>query len=433
MITKDTTSQPTDISRCSAATNGMNKKRILIFSLTYDPFIGGAEVAVRNITDRLFDFEFDMITLRLGGDLPRYEKIGNIHVHRIGFTGYKKERAKDMVVRFPLSLNKYLFPFLAVRYAMGLHQKHPYDAVWSIMANYAGFAALFFKKKFPKVPFVLTLQEGDPIEHILYRVRFVRGWFQEIFDRADIIQGISTFLIETFAKKTMKYRGHTVVIPNGVDVSLFSQKISEGDKQNIRNVLEKKYGAIFSSDDAWLITTSRLVRKNAVDDIIRALAFLPPRVKFLVVGSGPEESSLRGLTKKERVAGRVVFVGSVESSELPRYLHSADIFVRPSRSEGMGNSFIEAMAAGLPIIGTPVGGITDFLKDGETGLFCKVNNPKSIAMQVKRLLEDAVLRERLVARAFVMVAEKYDWDMIARDMKERVWFRVFGGPNGKKS
>lgn len=411
----------------------MNKKRILIFSLTYDPFIGGAEVAVRNITDRLFDVEFDMITLRLSGDLPRYEKIGNVHVHRIGFTGCKKERAKDMVVRFPLSLNKYLFPFLAARYATALHQKHPYDAVWSIMANYAGFAALFFKKKFPKVPFVLTLQEGDPIEHILRRVRFVQGWFQEIFSRADIIQGISTFLVEAFAKKTMKYRGPTVVIPNGVDVPLFSQRISEGDKQNIRDVLEKKYGAVFSSNDVWLITTSRLVLKNAVDDIIRALAFLPPRVKLLIVGAGPDETSLWALVKKEDMMKRVVFAQSVDSAELPRYLHCADIFVRPSRSEGMGNSFIEAMATGLPVIGTPVGGITDFLKDGETGLFCEVNNPESIALQVERLMKDTALREKITANAFAMVEEKYDWDMIARDMKERVWFPIFGGSNGKKS
>lgn len=390
----------------------------------YDPFIGGAEVALRNITDRISDFEFDMVTLRMSPYLPRYEKIGNVNVHRIGFAGLKKGAAKDMVVRFPLSLNKYLFPFLAARYAKKLHWKNSYDAVWSMMANYAGFAALFFKKKFPEVPFVLTLQEGDPIEHILRRTRFVRGTFQEIFNRADVIQGISTFLIDTFAKKTMKYTGPVVVIPNGVDVPLFSQKISEGEKQNIRNVLEKKHRAVFSRDDVWLITTSRLVRKNAVDDVIRALAFLPPRVKFLIVGTGPDETSLRALVKKEHVDGRVVFAQSVASAELPRYLHCADIFVRPSRSEGMGNSFIEAMAVELPVIGTPVGGIPDFLKDGDTGLFCEVNNPKSVAAQVKRLIADRALRERLVSNAFALVKEKYDWDTIAKEMQEKVFKKI---------
>ncbi|MBI5005274.1 MAG: glycosyltransferase family 4 protein [Candidatus Lloydbacteria bacterium] len=397
------------------------KKRILIFSLMYEPFVGGAEVAVRNITDRLPDFLFDMVTLRLNRSLPRHEQVGNVRVHRIGFTGWgkRKESAKNTVVRFPLSLNKYLFPFLAVRYAKKLHRKNPYDAAWSIMANYAGFAAMFFKKKFPHVPFVLTLQEGDPIAHILRRVRFVRGWFQEIFDRADIIQGISTFLIEVFAKKTMKYRGPTEVIPNGVDVALFSQKVSQEERQRGRAALG------FSRDDILLISTSRLVHKNAVDDVIRSLAFLPPQVKFLVVGAGPDEAFLRALAQIQHVSERIVFIKSVDSAEVPRYLSIADIFVRPSRSEGMGNSFIEAMAAGLPVIGTPVGGIIDFLKDGETGLFCEVDKPESVAAQVKRLMEDKALREKISANARAMVEEKYDWNIIAKQMKEKVFERMF--------
>lgn len=401
--------------------NEKNKKRILIFSLMYEPFVGGAEIAVRNITDRLSDFSFDMITLRLNRNLPKYEQVGNMRVHRIGFVGYKKENAKNMIVRFPISFNKYLFPFLAARYAKKLHRKNSYDAVWSIMANYAGFAAMFFKKKFPRVPFVLTLQEGDPIEHILRRVRFVRTWFGRIFERADMIHGISTFLIEMFAKKAMRYKGPVVVIPNGANVPLFSGKVSQDEKQATRASLG------FSSDDTLLVTTSRLVPKNAVDDVIRALAFLSPRVKFLVVGAGPEEVFLRALAKTERVSERIVFVKSVDSIELPRYLSCADIFVRPSRSEGMGNSFIEAMAAGLPVIGTPVGGIIDFLKDGETGLFCEVDNPQSIAEQVERLIENSALREHIVTKAFEMVKEKYDWDMIAKQMKEKV-FDMVGHP-----
>jgi len=64
-----------------------NKKKILIFSTAYCPFVGGAEVAVKEITDRLGeDFEFDMITARLDNSLPRYEKIGNVDVHRVGFS-----------------------------------------------------------------------------------------------------------------------------------------------------------------------------------------------------------------------------------------------------------------------------------------------------------------------------------------------------------
>ena len=87
----------------------------------------------------------------------------------------------------------------------------------------------------------------------------------------------------------------------------------------------------------------------------------------------------------------------------------------------MGNSFIEAMAAGLPIIATPVGGIPDFLKDGETGLFCKVKDPKSIAEQVERLMNDDILRQKLKENGQKLVREKYDWNLIAKEMKSQVF------------
>jgi len=90
--------------------------------------------------------------------------------------------------------------------------------------------------------------------------------------------------------------------------------------------------------------------------------------------------------------------------------------VRPSRSEGLGVSFLEAMAAGLPIIGTPVGGIPDFLKDGETGLFTKVDDPEDLAKKIELLFSDEALRQKLVRNGRKLVEEKYQWSKIARDM-----------------
>ena len=75
------------------------------------------------------------------------------------------------------------------------------------------------------------------------------------------------------------------------------------------------------------------------------------------------------------------------------------------------------MTAGLPIIGTPVGGIPDFLKDGETGVFCQVRNPESIAKAVTRMLGEPGLRERLIARGSSLVAERYGWEGIVRKVE----------------
>ena len=102
---------------------------------------------------------------------------------------------------------------------------------------------------------------------------------------------------------------------------------------------------------------------------------------------------------------------------MPAYLWMSDIFIRPSLSEGMGNSFIEAMAAGVPIIGTRVGGIPDFLVDGETGLFCEVRDSQSIADKINILLSDEALRQSLIANGRKIVSEKYNWDGIAGRMK----------------
>jgi glycosyltransferase involved in cell wall biosynthesis len=396
-------------------------KRVLIFSLVYYPdVVGGAEVAIKEITDRISsaDIEFDMITLRLDSTLPRYEKIGNVNIHRIGF-GTKKPSISDFLV-FPLVANKYLFPFLGFLKARSLHNRNPYDGIWAMMANYAAFAALFFKTWFPKVPYLLTLQEGDPIEYIKQRVANVYALFEKIFTKADFVQTISNYLAE-FAR-SMGYVGQLEVIPNGASVAHFSKNYSTEELFLLKQKLAK------AADDIFLITTSRLVKKNATEEVIRALPLLDARVTFLILGIGPDEVMLRALAEELKVNDRVKFLRQIGHDEMPKYLQVSDIFIRPSRSEGLGISFIEAMAAGIPVIATPVGGIPDFLFDPDknfdqkpTGLFCEVDDPQSIAKQVRRLITDTNLRDQLIVNAKKLVTEKYDWNLIAKDMKEKVF------------
>ncbi len=360
------------------------QKRILIFSLAYYPVVGGAEVAVKEITDRLPDIEFDMVTLRFEESHPEKEKIDNCTIYRI-------------------NSSKNLFPFRAFSFAKKLHHQKPYDIAWAIMANWAGFATLFFKWKFPRVKYVLTLQEGDPIEYIKKKVRFVYPLFKKVFLKADLVQTISHYLADW--ARDMGYKGQIEVIPNGVDIKKF---------ENLNPKYENK-------NEVVLITTSRLVEKNGIGDVIDALTLLPQNVKFKILGIGPLESELKLKAKSNNLETRVEFLGFVDQKDIPKHLHLADIFIRPSLSEGMGNSFIEAMAAGLPVIATPVGGIPDFLKDGETGIFCQVRDPESIAAAVKRLMNEPDLRRKITENAKRMVEEKYDWDLIAQEIKDRVF------------
>ncbi len=390
----------------------MTPKKILIFSLAYQPFMGGAELAVKEITDRISsDFSFDMVTLRFDSTLKRQEKIGRVTVYRVG-PSKKNPKANDMV-SFPLYVVKVLYPIFAFFKAVELHRKNHYDGIWVMMA-YAGFPAVFFRFLYPRVPYLLTLQEGDSIFHMTgrLRIKLVYPFFKSIFLYARLIQTISTYLSDY--ARSMGARAPISVVPNGVDIKNFESRISNFEKLELR----KKIG--IDEHDKVVITTSRLVEKNAVNDVIKALSLLPSHVKFLIVGSGPLEEKLRALARAQKVEDRVIFAGHIPYEQLPSYYHMADIFIRPSLSEGMGSSFIEAMAAGIPIIGTLVGGITDFLKDGETGFVCVVRNPESIVEKIKYILDERNKPhiQRVLQTARELTVRDYSWDLIAQKMKQ---------------
>ncbi len=357
--------------------------KVLIFSLTYHPFIAGAEVAVKEITDRISDISFDMITVNLDGKQKAEEKVGNVNIYRIGNS--KK--------------SKYFFPFQASALAKKLHQKNHYDAIWAIMANQAGLAALFFKKKNPKIPFLLTLQEGDSELDIWLRTFYMRPLYKSIYTKADYIQAISSFLADRARRLGAKCA--VEVVPNGVDMERIMNYES-----GIRNSKEK-----------IIITTSRLEKKNGIDTLMRAYKllishYLSP-ITLKILGLGNLEGELKKLSKDLHIEDKIEFLGHVHPSEINSYLQKADIFVRPSRSEGLGSSFLEAMACGLPVIGTKVGGIPDFLKDGETGLFCKVDDPKDLAEKIELLLKDENLYKKISYNGRQLAIEKYQWFQIA--------------------
>lgn len=397
----------------------MTPRKVLIFSLVYYPrFIGGAEVAVKEITDRInpSDIEFHLIALRLDRSLPRVERIGNVVVHRVGFSG-KLDVSPDSLPR-SLHLNKYFFPFTAFFKAYALHRTEQFDVIWSIMANYAGFAALFFKLFHMKVPFILTLQEGDPIDYIKKRVRWVYPLFKMIFTHADSVQAISRYLAD-FARD-MGAKVEPVVVANGVDIAHFSKEIPESELFSLKTSLNK------GPEDIFIVTTSRLVVKNAVSDIVASLTYLPENVRLLILGTGYEEKNLRAQVHSLGLSDRVSFLGYVSHADMPKYLKVSDVFVRPSLSEGFGNSFIEAMAVGLPVVATAVGGIPDFLRNKETGLFCDVSSPEDVARKVEIYLRDTTLRNEIVDNALHMVIDHYDWSKISKDMKEKVFDKAFG-------
>ncbi len=372
-------------------------KRILIFSTAYYPHVGGAEVSIKEITDRIQDFEFDLITAKLSPDLLARERVGNVNVLRIG-------------VGIPI-FDKLFLPFRGFFAVRKLQRQYNYHAFYCVMATFASGAAYLFNMfSRNKVPIILNLQEGDSEEH------FEKRWFGLInlswkmaLKRTDLLTVLSRFLKDRALN--FGYTGEVEVVPNGVDANRFNIELSSTERLEIR----QKFG--LESGDIVLVTTSRLVKKNGVGDVIESLAHLEKKVKFLILGEGDLKEELQNLATKVGVSDRVIFAGNVSQEILPKYLKAADIFIRSSLSEGFGISFIEAMAARIPVIATAVGGITDFLVDGETGYFCKPGDPANIATTIMRVMsmDD---KNRVVENAYKMVLEKYDWERIVPRIKK---------------
>lgn len=312
--------------------------RVLILTTAYKPHIGGSELAIENLTKRLPNVFFDIVTAGFGG--------------------------------------KWLLPLTGFFKAF----RRTYDVIHAWQASYAGGAGWLLKVFFPKIPFIVTLQEGKDLARQSFFVRLFR---RVILRKADAITAISTYLLE-YAKK-INPKAKLYLLPNGVDPSMFYHTSSD-----------------------YIFSSSRLVPKNGMDILIEAMKLLPNQ-KLKIAGGGPQ------LLQK---LPNVEFLGPVPYEELPPLMAHASVFVRPSRSEGQGIAFLDAMAARVPIVAPPVGGIPDFLKDGETGLFCKLEDPQSVADAVTRLLTDEPLRDKIIRQAHEMVQEKYNWDILAQQYYE---------------
>lgn len=373
-------------------------KTILIFSWFYLPFIGGAELFVKAITDRLGGrFRFVIVTARADRKLPALETSEHVSVVRTGFGN---------------RTDKYLYPLFALRRAFALERV---DAVHAIMVNASAVAAYAFSKWSGK-PTLLTLQEGDTERY----ARDYLGPLFPIYPRLhrpfDRIHAISRFL-ESQAVAYGANPSSIRVIPNGVDTKLFHPEETAAEKDTTAR-LRTELGV---GQRRVIVSVSRLVPKNGLDSLVQSMVHLRkhhPDTTLVLVGGGAERSALESMAVKLGVGDVVVFAGKVPHESTADYLRLADAFVRPSRSEGLGSAFLEAMASGVPVVATPVGGIPDFLEHEVNGLFCEPDDAQSVAAAIERVLTDAPLSRELADAGARLVDARYRWEQIAEEMAE---------------
>jgi D-inositol-3-phosphate glycosyltransferase len=203
-------------------------------------------------------------------------------------------------------------------------------------------------------------------------------------------------------------RSRMAVIPSGVD----SEKFSPDGPAEPRDPARPR-----------ILTVGRFVERKGFAEVIRALKIVPG-AECVVVGGPPAAEldadpfagKLRSLAESTKVADRVRLVGAVPANEMPRWYRSADVLAAAPWYEPFGLTPLEAMACGVPVVGTSVGGLTDTVVDGLTGDLVPPRDPRSLGMALRRVLGDPVRRFAYATAALDRARQCYSWKRAAEQM-----------------
>jgi glycosyltransferase involved in cell wall biosynthesis len=170
-------------------------------------------------------------------------------------------------------------------------------------------------------------------------------------------------------------------------------------------------------DPATILYVGRLVERKGVAYLIDAMALLP-QAKVVLIGDGPEREALEARAKERGVTDRVSFRGWVTPEELDRAYATATAFALPAvvdkrgDTEGLGMVLMEAMSYRVPVVTTALGGITDIVDDGKTGVIVPPNDATALAAALRRLIEDRQLAEQLGVDGQLAVERRFSWARI---------------------
>jgi len=205
------------------------------------------------------------------------------------------------------------------------------------------------------------------------------------------------------------------IIPMGVDVKHFQS----GQRPAARKELP--------DDELLILFVGRLVEKKGVEDLLTAFSLLFPelghRTSLWVIGDGECRVALEQQAETLGISQKTRFWGRISNHLLPDFYAAGDLLMVPSieaasgDTEGQGVVILEAFAARLCVLATRVGGISDVVDDGDTGVMVEAREPKQLAEAITKLLSDSELRDMLANNAFAKVNRCYDWEKIARDFE----------------
>lgn len=245
------------------------------------------------------------------------------------------------------------------------------------------------------VPVVVNYRGGEAEEF------FARAfaWVRPTLRRATVIAVPSGFLDGVFRRRGFAPR----IVPNIIDLSRFSPATGAGAGDAAPEVVVAR-----NLEDIYDIPTA-----------LRAFARLRerfPRARLSVAGSGPRLETLRRLAEELGIAPATRFTGRLDNERMAELYRDARLMLNPSLADNMPISILEALASGVPVVSTDVGGIPHLVEDGTTALLVKPGDAEAMAAAAVRLLEDAELYGRL-REAGLAAVRRYAWD----EVRERLF------------
>ena len=376
--------------------------RVLVLTTYYHPVIGGVESHARQLVQYLHanGYGVEVVTKRVGRE-PQPGALDGVPVHRIGPAGERRASGKWMM--------------LPALFAKLLQLAPRFDVLVCIDYRGIGVASVAAGQLFRKpviaqgeVAGVLAGADQESVSGLAPEspvTRLLKAPVRAVYRLADRVVCIGRDL-EREALRAGVPRERVEYLPHGVDLARFHPP-APGERDRIR------------ADAGWpaqrtiVLFVGRLSVEKGVMDLLEAWR-IAARPDALLVLVGPDMTGHpwdagaagRAFVAARGLADSVRFEG--HAADPSRFYRAADLFVQPSHFEALGNTAIEAMASGLPVIASGVGGLKDFCVDGENALVHPPHDPGSLARALTRLLDDSDLRARLGAAGLRTVTERFE-------------------------
>lgn len=363
--------------------------KILLLNSEYPPIGGGAGNASANIARLLAGMENEVLLLTSHfDDFARDEICDGVRIVRVPALRRKMDRSS--------ALEQISFIFAASFRTLSLVRQFKPDVTLAFFGLPSGAVALFIKWLY-RIPYVVSLRGGDvpgfrPYDFRVYH-KLAAPFLHVIWHSASAVVANSRGLHDLAAAFDAAIE--IPIIPNGVDLEKFSA--SERDWSSPR-----------------ILSVGRVVYQKGFDLALRALAELKDLDwQWFIAGDGPQRPVLQTMAEEHGLQNRIRFLGWLTPDRLKEQYAAANLFLFPSRHEGMPNAVLEAMASGLPVVATKIAGNEELVVNGETGALVPAEDVESLRESLRPLLVHAQMRERMGRAARQRVESSFSWSRVA--------------------